>query len=403
VVTGTLWSGELEVGETVEVLPSGAELRIRSIQVHDQPRERVDAGQRVALNLAGPGRDGISRGDVVCSTGAGLRATYRLDVRLQSPVNLGEEDRRVQIHHGTRQTPARVVPLDDEGLAQLRLESPLVARAGDRFVVRRIASPETLGGGAVIDPSPARHGPGPARKRLDLMEAASPAEVLTAALLEGAGPTTSVPVAVDPARWDLHPLLGPARRRFSPEDCRRAVMDLLDRGSAVEHNGRLIRPAEVEEPPAPPPPDDRALHALELIGSDGVAPRSPAALAEELDCERAEALSSLGSLVAAGRAVRVKPGIYYESSVLEELRARLLDAAVEGGGEIALPDVKALLGTSRKYAQALLEHLDSLQLTGRHGDRHVLRRAARIERGEEGGFSLVGRQGSGGPPGPQSQ
>ncbi|MGA8217253.1 MAG: SelB C-terminal domain-containing protein, partial [Solirubrobacterales bacterium] len=89
------------------------------------------------------------------------------------------------------------------------------------------------------------------------------------------------------------------------------------------------------------------------------------------------ALAGLESLVAAGRAVRVKPDVYYEAVVLDELRRRLLDAAAESGGEISLAEVKDLLGTSRKYAQALLEHLDSCHLTIRHGDRHVLRRSAR--------------------------
>src|SRR5690348_6507724 len=70
VVTGTLWSGKLKVGERVEVQPSGVRLRIRSIQIHDSPVESAPAGQRVALNLTGPDKDRIARGDVVSSVGA---------------------------------------------------------------------------------------------------------------------------------------------------------------------------------------------------------------------------------------------------------------------------------------------------------------------------------------------
>src|SRR5204862_7949153 len=73
--------------------------------------------------------------------------------------------RRLQVHHGTRDAPARIVLLSDDGLAQLRLERPLAARLGDRVVLRRIAPPDTLGGAIVLDPAPPRHGPGPATER----------------------------------------------------------------------------------------------------------------------------------------------------------------------------------------------------------------------------------------------
>ncbi|MGA8218996.1 MAG: selenocysteine-specific translation elongation factor, partial [Solirubrobacterales bacterium] len=261
VVTGTLWSGELVAGDTVRVLPRDIDLRIRSIEVHDRPVDRVDAGQRVALNLAGPGRDRISRGDVVCSSGAALRASYRLDVSFEGPLDLGDDERRVQVHHGTRHAPARIVALDD-GVAQLRLESPLIAGAGDRFVVRRIAPPETLGGGTVIDPNPARHGPGRASERLSLIANGSPGELLEIALSEApAG------VPADPRRWEAIPLLGPARRRWAPERCRLAVSELLAAGRVEERNG-LLRPAsaaasDLREEPALAPPDERALRTLE--------------------------------------------------------------------------------------------------------------------------------------------
>src|SRR3954451_24947610 len=197
VATGTLWSGVVREGERVEALPEGIELRVRSIQVHDEPVDRADAGQRVALNLAGPDRDRVARGDVVCTAGSGLRPTYRLDVELGQGVELREDERRVQVHHGTRNVSARLVRLDQDRLAQLRLESPLIARAGDRLVLRRLAPAETLGGGTVIDPNPARHGPGPAADRLRLMATAPPEELIALAVEEG-----SVPA--DPALWESH-------------------------------------------------------------------------------------------------------------------------------------------------------------------------------------------------------
>jgi selenocysteine-specific elongation factor len=381
VVTGTLWSGSLAAGQHVEVLPGGAELRIRSVQVHDRPVDRAAAGQRVALNVVGPGREGVERGDVICSAGSGLRPSYRLDVRLEPPLGAGDQPLRVQVHHGTRRTPARVVPLDEAGLAQLRLEAPLIARAGDRFVVRSIAPVGTLGGGVIVDPAPARHGPGPATDRVRAIAESSPEELLGLAIREaGAGEVADVPA--DPDSWATHPLLGPSRERFGPERWRAAIEALFTSGRAVERGGYLVTPAaEPEEArqPATPELDGLALDALELLRSDGASPRAPAAVAEELGTALPDVEHALESLAAAGRAIRVKPGVYYDAETLEDLRSRLLALAAERGGEITLAEARDELGTSRKYAQALVEHLDAAHLTVRHGDRHVLRRGTREE------------------------
>jgi selenocysteine-specific elongation factor len=173
VVTGTLWSGRLERGQRVVVLPSGREARVRSIEVHDRPLEVAEPHQRVAVNLGGVDRDQVERGDAIAAEAAGVRATYRLDVDLQSGDAAILAEPRVQVHLGTRDSAARVVGLGDGG-AQLRLERPLLARAGDRVVIRRIAPPDTLGGGIVRDASPPRHGPGWEPPAAPEEEAASP-------------------------------------------------------------------------------------------------------------------------------------------------------------------------------------------------------------------------------------
>jgi selenocysteine-specific elongation factor len=159
VVTGTLWSGRLRRGQRVRVLPQGRGGRVRSIEVHDRALEVADPHQRVAVNLGGIERDEVARGDVLAGEAAGVSATYRLDVDLLGGAGAILAEPRVQVHLGTRDSAARVVDLGDGG-AQLRLERPLLARAGDRVVVRRIAPPDTLGGGVVRDPAPPRHGPG---------------------------------------------------------------------------------------------------------------------------------------------------------------------------------------------------------------------------------------------------
>ncbi|MGN6216670.1 MAG: selenocysteine-specific translation elongation factor [Solirubrobacterales bacterium] len=174
VVTGTLWSGRLERGQRVVVLPAEREARIRSIEVHDRPLEVAEPHQRVALNLGGIDRDEVARGDAIASAAADIHVTYRLDAELTSGAEAILAEPRVQVHLGTRDSPARVVDLGD-GAAQLRLERPLLARAGDRLVVRRIAPPDTLGGGIVREPTPPRHGPGWEPGRVEEESPAAPA------------------------------------------------------------------------------------------------------------------------------------------------------------------------------------------------------------------------------------
>jgi selenocysteine-specific elongation factor len=149
VVTGTLWSGSLGAGDRVTLLPSGRADRVRGVQVHDTALKRASAGQRVAVNLARARVDAIGRGDVVAGSEGDLRPSWLLDVELE----LGDVvvPARAQIHHGTRETPARIAARG-AGRWQLRCERALIARAGDRIVVRSISPPGTLGGGRVLDP-----------------------------------------------------------------------------------------------------------------------------------------------------------------------------------------------------------------------------------------------------------
>src|SRR3954452_5960048 len=186
VVTGTLWEGAAARGDEVRILPSGLSARVRSVQVHDEPRERAEAGQRVALNLAGVSRDAVARGDVVVAAeaprsaagghpkgnrpeghrpegipeGGPLRASFRVDVALSwvTPDARPDGGTRVAVHHGTRETAARLAELGGRYF-QLRLEQPLVPARGDRLVIRSLAPPDTLGGGVVLGPDPPRHGP----------------------------------------------------------------------------------------------------------------------------------------------------------------------------------------------------------------------------------------------------
>jgi selenocysteine-specific elongation factor len=155
VVTGTLWLGRVCQGETLTLMPAGATVRVRGIQVHNQQVTQADAGQRVAVNITGVHRDEVHRGDALTHPDA-LAPTSTLDCRLQ--LSGARHNMIVSVHHGTRAAPGRLAALGED-LWQVRLQQPLLAADGDRLVVRRPAPPDTLGGGVILNAHARRHGP----------------------------------------------------------------------------------------------------------------------------------------------------------------------------------------------------------------------------------------------------
>ena len=161
VVTGTLVSGRVSVGDTVEILPQRIHAKVRGIQVHNESQESAEAGQRTAINLQGIERAVLNRGDVVAHPGI-FEPSERLDVYLEYLKGTGRVMKNraiVRFHAGTSEIMARVILLDREELkpgervhAQLLLEAPVVAMARDRFVIRSYSPIRTVGGGEILDP-----------------------------------------------------------------------------------------------------------------------------------------------------------------------------------------------------------------------------------------------------------
>lgn len=165
VVTGTLVSGVLRVGDTVEIQPQRLVSRIRSLQVHGEKVEEAEAGQRVAVNLAGLDLEQVERGSVVAGVKT-MTPSNRVDVHillLNSAGRFLKNRTRVRFYLGTSESLGRVVLLDRDEMepgtlayAQVELEEQLVAAKGDRFVLRSYSPMETIGGGTVVDPFPRR-------------------------------------------------------------------------------------------------------------------------------------------------------------------------------------------------------------------------------------------------------
>jgi selenocysteine-specific elongation factor len=167
VVTGTLLAGCISEGDEMEVLPPGKMVRVRGLQTHRKTVKAVHAGQRAAVNLGGIDHTEIQRGMVLCEKGV-LRPTQAFDAEievLEDVRNALRSRQRVRVHIGTVEALARVQVLDEEGeiepggkgLAQLRLELPIVAIPGDTFIIRSYSPQATIAGGRVLDAAPKRH------------------------------------------------------------------------------------------------------------------------------------------------------------------------------------------------------------------------------------------------------
>jgi selenocysteine-specific elongation factor len=389
VVTGTLWSGSVGEGDELRAEPAGAEVRVRSVQVHNEPVERADAGQRVALALPGIERTALRRGDALVEPGS-YPLSYRVDVQLEELEPIGDYA-RLHVHHGTAEIPARLVRIGDR-FAQLRLAVPVVSARGDRVVLRNAT---TVGGGRVLDPAPPRSSDS---TRLELLAGDDPASIVRALVKK----------PVRRSELVRHALLSPAQ---------------LDEGlAAVEHAGdwyfsgewleqakreartRLTLRSEAAplDPGLPTgdllegaPWSEAILPLLELERREGKAylPGATASLGERADdAEALEAELAVAGfaptpvddaelarfLEEEGRLVRVGDGLAIGAKAYDEAK-RVLIEECERAGKITLARFRDLLGISRRPAQLLLERFDADGITRRVGDERVLRRGATID------------------------
>ncbi len=165
IVTGTLIGGTLDIGQEVEILPAGLQGRIRGLQTHKEKIGQAMPGSRVAVNLSGVNKEQVQIGDVLTLPNL-LRSTQLVDVRLRylahAPKPL-KHNTEVDFFCGAAQTPAHVRLLGADQIvpgetawAQLRLDAPMALVRHDRFIIRWLSPSITVGGGLVIDPTPAR-------------------------------------------------------------------------------------------------------------------------------------------------------------------------------------------------------------------------------------------------------
>ena len=166
VITGTLVSGRINVGESIMIYPSKITSKVRGVQVHNLGVEQAEAGMRTAINFQGLDKAAVNRGDVLSNPG-GLVPSYMLDVFFQyltSNKKAMKSRKLVRFHSGTSEVLGNLILLDREELepgetvvAQIRLESPVSVVKDDRFVIRSYSPVHTIGGGEIINPIPPKH------------------------------------------------------------------------------------------------------------------------------------------------------------------------------------------------------------------------------------------------------
>jgi selenocysteine-specific elongation factor len=428
VVTGTLVDGSFRAGQEVEIVPGGLRSRIRGMQTHQRKLEEASPGCRLALNLVGISPRDLQRGMVVTTPGW-LRPTTAIDVRLRAVSRLPRPIRhnlQVSFHCGSSEVSGRALLLDHDELAagqtawaQIRLAAPAAVAPGDLFVIR---SPnDTLGGGKVVDTRVRRHRRfhQPTLATLEKMERGSPEDVVLIALsrLEPceasqlARHTELAPDQVLAAAASLvedgralllgAQKLGPASLLYSAHGFAQLTTRAKDILSTFHRQRPMRRGVAREELRSRLGLDPRAFDAAlaTWVGRGDVReeantlalpehapslrPAQQAAANAFLASLRAEPYAPptdslpdpalLAYLEEEGRIVRVGDNIAFAREAYEEMTSRIV-AHLKAQGTITLAQVRDMFATSRKYAQALLEHLDEQRITRRVGDERVLGR-----------------------------
>jgi selenocysteine-specific elongation factor len=435
-----LIGGTIHREQRLMILPQRREVRVRGIQVHNQPAERAEAGQRTALNLSGVAKDEIERGNVLCPM-AFSRVTDNIDVSinvLPGFPRMIEHWMRMRFYLGTSETFCRAILLVDEGVlpgdsaqVQLRLERPILAFRGERFIVRDFSSQHTVGGGKVINPFAPRH------KRfteetlevLDRWEKADDAEVVRLALAQTAELCVEegffryyLPYAEadfqailkaleqqgETIRWPGSPALISAAGRTREAEANlikalahfhkqtplapgqnvsqlrlqlgldevgfEKIVDRLIRRKEAVKDGNLLRLASHEIQFSGK--EEEIKEKVERIFLDaGVnAPSLQELVAQLSEYPSQQVQQTFYALMNLGRFVKIADDLFLHARTFEETKD-LLTHYLQKNGIISVAEFRELAQTSRKYAVPFLEYCDSQGLTIREGNHRRLRKS----------------------------
>ena len=443
VVTGTLVSGQISEADDLELLPGGRRVRARGIQVHGQEIAHAEPGQRTAVNVVGVDVSDVERGMVLARSGR-LRPTQIIDVELQMLPDAAKPVRtraRVRLHIGSAEVLARVRVLNNAGeikpgahdFAQLRLESPVLALHGDRFIIRSYSPAQTIAGGLVLDPFARKHRGREvtiAQHRLralkdpdevvrlnsfidaagdgglkaddlasrfgwtdEVLSRVTKAAITAGSIVEGNGVfltreslerMSQLVIEEVKKHHQREPLARGLPREtlrerlfaHTPVEVFRFVLARLESEGLLASDKDVVRTAEHA-------PDlstaDKALREklIEIYEAAGLeVPSWDVALQQSgvSQTQKNHARKLLQLLIDEKRLVRVQDEMFFAATAMGKLKHLLQNHAASNEPDrlIDVPGFKELAGVSRKYAIPLLEYFDRERVTRRAGDKRVI-------------------------------
>jgi len=428
VVTGTLADGSFSVGDDVVCLPKGLKGKVRGLQSHNKKEDAATAGSRTAINISGIHVDEIERGDVIAKPES-YKSTRRIDC-LASIIHedgmILKNNTEVKVFIGASESIGICRTLDQEslsageqGLAQIELKEPIIAVRGDKLIIRRPSPSETIGGGLVIDPRPSKR-----HKRFDLdtieklnsVLKGDPTEIIFVAsqskgvlsskeLIKLSGLSEEIarialkeciasstiillddPSSADPFLINSPQLVElkrtieifvseyhssfPLRKGIPKEELKSRMKmttkslnlileksDLIDNGSWITLPAHKVVFSSSEQ-----------TKIYQLLATMNLDPYTTPSVK---DVKAALGDEVFNALVESGELTQLSSDVVYRSETVQIMISEINKAMKEK--EFTAGEVRDLFGTSRKYALALLEYLDSKGITIRNGDQRRIK------------------------------
>lgn len=433
VVTGTLWEGIIRVGTEVVLLPQSILVRVRNLQTYKEEVQEAQAAVRLAINIAGAEKSMIERGNVLAEPGY-FKASSLLDVKLTllKDAPYLQHAELVHFHLGTTETIGKVrllyqdkLQASEESYAQITLEEPVVAKRGDRFVIRRFSPLVTIGGGVVLNPYTRRRR---VREKaylqeLKTYETASDEEFVKY-LLANAG---FEGIAYEELKMASSIKENTLKELLATLKGQKEAFSLGERwfDENVEGRGRELVKRELENyfklNPWAPGMDreelrskikisDRRLYGYILNSLTNLGmiemdqdlvkltdrsvdlspedlkirskieetflsmlfyPPLPEDVWESFGKDSKQAKKLFNALVEEKIVVKVAPDIYFHKNAIQEAQKKVAEYIAKQGS-ISVAEMRDLLKTSRKYALPLLEYFDKIGFTKRTGDTRTL-------------------------------
>jgi selenocysteine-specific elongation factor len=433
VVTGTLWEGKVEIGQVLELLPHGVTVKVRNLQSHGEDVRQAEAALRLAINFSGQEKLAVARGDVLVEPGY-YKPTTMVDAELkmlESAYQLKHAE-KVHFYLGTKETIGKIRILYQDKLepgetayVQIVLEEPVVARRGDRFIIRRLSPVITIGGGTILEPYPER-------KRLKEKSYIQEFELKKSGALDdlllfyldksGSMGMASTDLKLSLAEkedkilrklqdfLDSRKAYKIADRFYSSETIKR-MKELTLRETQklfaenphlpaiekeqlrsrlgiqekrlfnfmleeLQNEGKIevkLEQVLIPERTAVLTSEEQAVkeELEQIFKAAGVNPPTPEDVFSGFEGREKIAKKIFATLVVEGKLIKIAPDFYLHADTLEEVKLALRNL-FSRKERVRVSDIRDALKTSRKYAVPLVEYLDKIKFTRRIGDERIL-------------------------------